>query len=93
VPVTTLDTLLLDEGEVDLVKVDTESAEWHILRGARESLKKIKRWMFELHDIGRMNEFDLLLKSCGYETKWVLDAGPSLHVFATRLGLGDTYDG
>jgi len=89
VPVITLDTLLSDETEVDLVKVDTESAEWQILRGAQDSLKKIKRWMIELHDMRRMNEFDRLLKSCGYETKWVLDSGPSLHVLASRPGLGD----
>jgi tRNA(Phe) wybutosine-synthesizing methylase Tyw3 len=89
VPVVTVDTLLLHEGEVDLVKVDTESAEWQILRGAQKSLKKIKRWMIEIHDVTRMNEFDRLLKSCGYQTKWVLDSGPSLHVLASRRGLGD----
>jgi FkbM family methyltransferase len=90
VPVVTLDTLLLHEGEVDLVKVDAESAEWQILRGAQESLEKIRRWMIELHDMRRMKEFDLLLKSSGYETKWVLDSGPSLHVLATRPGFADT---
>lgn len=90
VPVITLDTLLLGEGQVDLVKVDTESAEWQILRGAQNSLRKIKRWMIELHDMRRMKEFDSLLKSSGYETRWVLDLGPSLHVLATRPGLDDT---
>lgn len=87
VPVLTLDTLLLNEREVDLVKVDTESAEWQILRGTKESLKKIKRWMIELHDTRRKEELDSLLKSCGYETRWVLDLGPSLHVLATRPNL------
>jgi FkbM family methyltransferase len=90
VPVITLDTLLLDEGQVDLVKVDTESAEWQILRGAQNSVRKIKRWMIELHDMRRMKEFDSLLKSSGYETRWVLDMGPSLHVLATTPGLDDT---
>jgi len=89
VPVLTLDTLLLDEGEADLVKVDAESAEWQILRGAKESLRKIKRWMIELHDTRRMEELDSLLKLWGYETRWVLDLGPSLHVLATRPSLKD----
>jgi len=84
VPLTSLDALLREEAEVDFVKVDTEGAEWMILSGAQQSIRKIKRWMIELHDTSRKEDLELLVRSYGYATRWVEDEGPLLHVLAYR---------
>lgn len=76
----TLDNVLRDESKVDLVKVDVEGAEWNVLKGAEKSMHKIRRWMIELHDLNRKSELEHLLKSKGYEVKWLSNK----HVYAWR---------
>jgi len=84
VPVLKLDTLLRSESRIDLVKVDAEGAEWAILRGSETVIARIMRWMIELHDVSRRNEFDSLLRSYGYSTRWIDEPNQMPHVFATR---------
>ena len=84
VPVLKLDTLLRNEHRIDLVKIDAEGAEWAILRGSETVIPKIMRWMIELHDVSRMSEFDSLLRSYGYSTRWIEEPGGMPHVFAAR---------
>lgn len=79
-----LDTLLNSETEINLVKVDVESAEWLVLGGASQVMPKIKHWMIELHNPKRKREMDRYLHILGYKTQWIEDTGPSLHVLATR---------
>jgi len=71
-------TSLLKEKVADLVKVDVEGAEWRVLKGAENVMGNIKRWLIELHDLTRKSELESLLKSYGYNVRWV-DAN---HTFA-----------
>jgi FkbM family methyltransferase len=50
VHMTTLDHVLAQEPEIDLVKVDVEGTEKLVLRGANRIEKKVKRWLIEIHD-------------------------------------------
>jgi len=76
----TLDSLLKTYGDVDLIKIDVEGAEWKILNGAKSVMGKIKSWLIELHDITRKNELEDLLKFYGYNVMWV----DWKHIYAER---------
>jgi|GEM_PF-490181 len=68
-----LDDLIEQDEPVDLIKVDVEGGEYHVLRGGMETLKRCKPWVvFEagskstLHyGVGPENLHQLLVKDCG----------------------------
>jgi FkbM family methyltransferase len=62
---------------VDLVKVDVEGAEWHVLRGAEAVMYKIRNWVIEIHDHTRKGELSAYMEARGYQCKW-LDTGHGL---------------
>jgi FkbM family methyltransferase len=67
-----LDTLLKDyPGEIDLVKIDVEGAEFHVLRGAEKSLDKIRMFIVELHNRDRKKELEILLSSRRFKLEWL----------------------
>jgi hypothetical protein len=74
-----LSTIIKDE-QVDLIKVDVEGAEWSVLKGAEESLDRIKSWVIELHDVSRKKELEKWFKDRGYLFKWLDD----IHIYAYR---------
>lgn len=76
----TLDSLLKKDTSVDLIKVDVEGAEWKVLNGAKKVMGNIKSWLIELHDLTRRKELEDLLKSYGYNVRWV----DWNHIFAWR---------
>lgn len=67
----TLDSLLKKGVAVDLIKVDVEGAEWKVLNGAKKFMDNIKSWLIELHDLTRRKELEDLMKSYGYNVRWV----------------------
>ena len=67
----TLDSLLQGYDEIDLVKVDVEGAEWKVLNGTKNVMDKIKSWVIELHDLKRAKKLEDLMKSHGYNVKWI----------------------
>ncbi len=77
----TLDSIVSDLEQVDLVKIDVEGAEFLTLQGARESLssRKILNLVVEVHDRERKMEMETLLGQYGYEARW-LDRD---HIFAS----------
>jgi len=75
---------LLKKELADLVKVDVEGAEWEVLNGAKNVMSKIRSWLIELHDTTRKNELKDLLKSSGYNVRWV----DRNHIFAWRPSFG-----
>jgi FkbM family methyltransferase len=76
----TLDTLLKEEDNVDLVKVDVEGAEWEVLAGSKEVLPKIKRWLVEVHNLEQKERMAKWFEDKGYAVTW-LDIK---HVYAER---------
>ncbi len=62
---------IVEDRQVDLVKVDVEGAEWQVLSGAQPIMDKIKSWLIELHDLQRKKEMDERLSRYGYRTNWV----------------------
>lgn len=75
---TTLTKLISEFSIVDLVKVDVEGAEWEVLEGAEQAVRKIKRWLVELHDIQRRGELEQWFGKHSYATRWIDD----LHIYA-----------
>lgn len=73
---------VIGDGTIDLVKVDVEGAEWHVLRGAEGSIRagKIRRILIELHDTKRKDELARYLWQRSYSTVW-LDSNKYPHVF------------
>ncbi len=72
VSTTKLDSII-GQKTIDLVKVDVEGAEWHVLRGAEKSMRagKIRRILIELHDAGRKDELERYLRQRSYSTVWL----------------------
>jgi len=71
VRVTTLDNVLEKFSEISVVKVDVEGQEYEVLKGAIQSMHKIKAWVVEVH--GTYHGTDIcdnkivsFLKSFGY---------------------------
>jgi len=71
VPTTTVTEIVEHYGAVDLVKVDVEGAEWRVLSGAESSLNKIRRWVIELHDLGRKEELERWMTLHKYRGEWL----------------------
>jgi len=73
----------LNNGTVDLVKIDVEGAEFYVLEGMRDSLKErlIKRIMIELHNRDERVRLESIFIGYGYTIEWV---DPD-HLFATSL--------
>ena len=73
IPVKRLDDFVptLNLEKIDFIKIDTEGAEFHILEGGLETLKKYKpKLMVEFHlfkDASLQGRCEELLKSIGYE--------------------------
>ncbi len=69
----TLDNIMSEFDQVDLVKVDVEGAEFLVLRGASKSLQehKIVNIVVELHDREKKGELERLLFRYGYDVKWL----------------------
>jgi len=82
VPAKTLDNLLSLEQSIDLIKLDVEGAEWKVLSGAKAIMGRIRSWLIELHDLERREELESLMRSFGYECKWL----DRKHIYAQRSG-------
>ena len=69
VPATTLDSSLLKLGvaRVNLLKIDTEGYETHVLRGATGILGLTERLIIEIHDETDKSEFQALLLPLGFQ--------------------------
>lgn len=79
-----LGSYFANEKLIDLVKVDVEGAEWDVLKGAEPIISKIKRWIIELHDLGRRKELETWFKERGYDTKLLQYTLTTCHIFAWR---------
>jgi FkbM family methyltransferase len=66
-----LSTILSEEPIVDLIKLDVESAEWLVLKGAEEVMERIRQWVIELHDITRKQELEGYMRRHGYACRWL----------------------
>ena len=73
-------TTLLKNRIADLVKVDAEGAEFHVLNGAVPVLKQIKSWVVELHDLARKSELEQWFFVHRYSVSWIDEN----HVIALR---------
>ncbi len=92
VPCVTLDDELRDVPSIDILKIDTEGYETHVLRGASETLKKTKRIAFELHYPGEQQEIDSILFPLGFSLA-KMHAGLAFYCAAPPLNnrlLGET---
>jgi len=76
----TLNSLLREYPQADLVKIDAEGAEWMILDGAEDVMKKINAFLVELHDITRKEELTDWFRKKGYNTDWIT----ANHIYAQR---------
>jgi FkbM family methyltransferase len=66
VPCVTLDAELFNIQSIDIVKIDTEGYETHVLQGASETLKRTKQVVLELHYPGERQEIESILGSLGF---------------------------
>jgi FkbM family methyltransferase len=84
VPGVTLDDELRDVPSIDILKIDTEGYETHVLRGASETLKKTKRIAFELHYPAEQQEIESILFPLGFSLA-KMHAGLAFYCAATPL--------
>src|SRR3989442_13094772 len=80
VQATTLDLLLRPYQAIYLVKLNVEGAEFDVLEGATDSMRKIRSWMMDLHDQAGKSKLQSYMATKGYKLVW-LDQG---HLFAFR---------
>jgi FkbM family methyltransferase len=81
---TSLTSILQNEGNVDIVKVDVEGAEWLVLKGAESVMARIRQWVIELHDMSRKTELEEYMRRHGYRCMW-LDETPTIgHAYFSR---------
>jgi FkbM family methyltransferase len=66
VPCVRLDDELKDIPGIDVLKIDTEGYETHVLRGACETLKKTERIVLELHYPGEQEEIEAIVFPLGF---------------------------
>jgi FkbM family methyltransferase len=66
VPCVRLDDELRDVSSIDILKIDTEGYETHVLRGASETLKKTERIALELHYPGERQEIEAIVSPLGF---------------------------
>jgi FkbM family methyltransferase len=65
----TLDSELSNIPNIDLLKIDTEGYETHVLQGAHETLKRTSRIALELHYLGEDQEIESILAPLGFVLK------------------------
>ncbi len=89
VPTTSLSKALSNmntDFSLDLVKVDVEGAEFHVLAGAKEIIQHIRRWLIEVHSNNesqqreRCKRMQELLQKEGYKIRWI----DQRHIYAYR---------
>jgi FkbM family methyltransferase len=66
VPCVRLDDELRDVPSIDILKIDTEGYEIHVLRGASETLRKTERIALELHYPGERQEIEAIVSPLGF---------------------------
>jgi FkbM family methyltransferase len=66
VPCVRLDDELRNVPSIDILKIDTEGYEIHVLQGASETLKKTERIVLELHYAGERQEIEAILSPLGF---------------------------
>jgi len=66
VPCVRLDDELRDVPRIDVLKIDTEGYETHVLRGAGETLKKTERIAIEVHYPGERQEIEAIVFPLGF---------------------------
>jgi len=66
VPCVRLDDELRDVTSIDILKIDTEGYEIHVLRGASETLRKTERIALELHYPGEQQEVEAIVFPLGF---------------------------
>lgn len=66
VPCVTLDAELFNIPSIDILKIDTEGYETHVLLGASETLEKTNRIVLELHYPGEQSEIETILFPRGF---------------------------
>jgi FkbM family methyltransferase len=66
VPCVRLDDELRDVPSIDILKIDTEGYETHVLRGASETLTKTERIALELHYPGERQEIEAIVSPLGF---------------------------
>ena len=94
VPVTTLDAYTADLGRVDFIKIDVESMELEVLKGAHAMLRRLKptlyfetmEWARKARGFDVFAEIEGLLKDAGYGMYDLLD-GDLVEVHADSLPL------
>lgn len=78
-------TELIGDRMVDLVKVDTEGAEWEILQGSLPVIDQIKAWSIEMHNWAETPSVVKLLTEHGFKVRERgLDARNQGWLLATR---------
>jgi FkbM family methyltransferase len=70
VNMTTLDKSVPEDLEIDLLKIDVEGAEYDVLKGGSETLKRTKSVMIEISRLTK-DEISLLLKNDGFKVSVV----------------------
>jgi FkbM family methyltransferase len=83
VPCVRLDDELRDVPGIDVLKIDTEGYETHVLRGACETLKKTDRIVLELHYPNEQKEIEAILFPIGFS----LAKADGILVFYRRANL------
>lgn len=78
VPVTTLDSFCADRGigRIDLIKIDVEGLETHVLQGARHILARTQAVVLEYHSEERLQECQTLLAEMGFACRQKSYWGP-----------------
>lgn len=80
----------VQESEIDLIKMDIETAEFPIIRNSKKEIfKKIKQWMVECHSNNQkeLDDIQKIFEDNGYHIKWLKDnnQGKTNHIFAKRI--------
>jgi len=85
-----LETLLADhcEGEIDLIKMDIEGAEFSILNNLNKSVfQQVNKWLIECHKKGApQRQLQAIFETNGYGVEWLRDNNNGLtdHLYAVK---------
>ena len=80
----TLASYFAHEAKIDLIKLDAEGGEWHVLRGAEPIIGRIQRWIIELHQPWRRREMEKWMDDHAYNYRWLDMAKLTGHIYAWR---------
>ena len=58
-------------GDVDLIKVDVEGAEWLVLEGAEPVMSHVKAWIIEVHDLDQKPKLREYMSKLNYSSIWL----------------------